>query len=197
MRGTFLDFQPVYDEFRPRVLRYLARLVGDRDAEDLTQVVMLKASQALARFRGDSNISTWIYRIASNVALDELRHRRTAAQRLTDLQGSGADDAPALQTAPLEAEVIREEMNACLRDFIARLPEKYGTVLALGDLQGFRNDEIAAILGLSVDTVKMRLHRAREKLRNELKTQCSFSPGEDRGLACERKPAAKVTFRRR
>ena len=195
MPGARLEFQSIHDEFRPRVLRYLARLVGEREAEDLAQIVMLKASQALPRFRGDSSVSTWIYRIASNAALDELRRRRSAAQQLTDLQGSGEDEAPALQTVAPETAAMREEMSACIRDFIARLPYNYRTVLALSDLEGFANEEIAAILGLTVDTVKIRLHRARGKFRSEMEAGCRFSPGED--PACERKPAAKVTFRGR
>ena len=195
MHGARPAFQSLHDEFRPRVLRYLARLVGDREAEDLAQVVMLKVSQALPRFRGDSSVSTWIYRIASNAALDELRRRRTAEQELASSPGSGEDDASAPQTGALETEVMRDEMSACIRDFIARLPDNYRAVLALSDLEGFTKEEIAAILGLTLDNVKIRLHRAREKLRSELQAGCRFSPGED--LASERKPAVTVKLQRR
>ena len=65
-------------------------------------------------------------------------------------------------------------MNACIREFIERLPPNYKMVMVLSELEGFKNDEIAEILGLSLDTVKIRLHRAREKLRKELEAGCSF-----------------------
>jgi RNA polymerase sigma-70 factor (ECF subfamily) len=64
------DFGPLYKEFQPRVRRYVARLVGASDAEDVTQQVFLKVSQALPDFRGDSALSTWIWRIAANTATD-------------------------------------------------------------------------------------------------------------------------------
>ncbi len=73
VNSAALDFQSVHDPFRPRVLCYVARLVGDGEAEDLTQSVMLKVSEGLHDFRGDSSLLTWIYRIATNAALDKLR----------------------------------------------------------------------------------------------------------------------------
>ena len=82
MSTPSIDFKAIHDQFRPRVLRYVARLVGEAEGEDVTQSVMLKVKEGLSRFRGDSNISTWIYRIATNVALDKLRQQRI--QPLTD-----------------------------------------------------------------------------------------------------------------
>ena len=67
------EFQKIYDSFRPKILRYLTRLVSEYEAEDLTQEVFVKINQALKTFRGESQLSTWIYRIATNVALDRLR----------------------------------------------------------------------------------------------------------------------------
>ena len=191
------DFQSVHDQFRPRVLRYLARLVGEGEVEDLTQSVMLKVSERLHDFRGDSSVSTWIYRIATNAALDKLRGK--AIQPLTDTEFEFNEDdvPPAAQTASVETTAIREEMNACIREFIERLPETHKTVMVLSELEGFKNAEIAAILGVSLDTVKIRLHRAREKLRKELDTGCHFYRDECDELACDRKPTAAIVFRRR
>ncbi len=67
------DFGRIYTEYQPRIRRYLARIVGEHDAEDLTQSVFLKLSQALQKFRGESSLSTWIYRIATNTAADWVR----------------------------------------------------------------------------------------------------------------------------
>src|SRR5574341_2215097 len=162
------DFKSLHDQFRPRVLRYVARLVGEADAEDVTQSVMLKINEGLAGFRGDSDVSTWIYRIATNAATDRLRGKRIQTVSETELESDDDNLPPAAQTASVEATAIREEMSACIAAFVTRLPENYKTVMILSDLEGFKNDEIAGILGLSLDTVKIRLHRAREKLRKEL-----------------------------
>jgi RNA polymerase sigma-70 factor (ECF subfamily) len=197
MPETAIEFQSVHDAFRPRILRYLIRLVGERDAEDLTQIVLLKVNQGLATFRGDSNLSTWIYRIATNSALDKLRSSMAEQpyrqHQAIELQADGENDAAEdkvpldAQTPSVEAMAIREEMNACIRDFIERLPEAYRTVMVLAELEGFTNAEIASILGVSLDAVKIRLHRARGTLRRDLETGCSFDRGERTDLACERK----------
>ena len=73
MSEAELDFQKIHDDFRPRLQRYLTRLVGEFEAEDLTQEVFLRISKALPTFRGDSQLHTWIYRIATNAAVDRLR----------------------------------------------------------------------------------------------------------------------------
>jgi RNA polymerase sigma factor (sigma-70 family) len=92
------DFQSLHDQFRPRVLRYLTRLVGEGDAEDLTQAVMLKVSRALPEFRGDSSVSTWIYRIATNTALDKARRKTIEPLSETELELEGDDVPPAAAT---------------------------------------------------------------------------------------------------
>ncbi len=176
-------------------MRYLARLVGEGEAEDLAQSIMLKISESLHDFRGESSLSTWIYRIATNAALDSLRGK--ARETITEAELESEDDVPpAAQTPSVETSAIREEMNACIREFIERLPENYKTAMVLSEIEGFKNAEIAAILGISLDTVKIRLHRAREKLRKELDAGCSFYRDECDELACERKPSP-IVFRRR
>ena len=73
MNDNQLEFQKVYDTFQPKIHRYLVRFVGDYEAEDLTQEVFVKVGQGLKEFRGESQLSTWIYKIATNSALDRLR----------------------------------------------------------------------------------------------------------------------------
>lgn len=191
------EFHAVHDRFRSRVLRYLTRLVGEGEAEDLAQSVMLKISEGLPGFRGESSLSTWIYRIATNAALDRLRRRTIQSPAAMELESVEIDVLPDTQAPSVEKTAIREEMNACIRDFIERLPDNYKTVMVLSEVEGFKNNEIAAILELSLDTVKIRLHRAREKLRKDLEAGCSFYRDEHDGLACDRKPTATVTFRQR
>jgi RNA polymerase sigma-70 factor (ECF subfamily) len=192
VRPGSLDFQAVHDQFRPRVLRQLKRLVGDGEAEDLTQSVMLKVSDGLPGFRGGSSLSTWIYRIATNAALDRMRRRNAmpAGEMSVDFE---EEDIPAeARTASPEATAIHDETSACIRAFIERLPDNYRTVMMLSDVDGLKNEEIAAHLGLSVGTVKIRLHRAREKLRKELEMGCSFDHDEAGELGCDPKPGAAV-----
>ena len=71
--GEF-EFQKIYDTFQPKILRYLKNLTGEDEAEDLTQEVFVKVSKALGNFRGESKFSTWIYRVATNTAIDRLRN---------------------------------------------------------------------------------------------------------------------------
>ena len=187
---TPAEFQRIHDSFRPRVLRYLTRLVGERDAEDLAQTVMLKVSSGLPQFRHDSSLSTWIYRIATNAAMDKLRSPLREQVLEDDPDPDEGDLPPDARTPSVEAIAIRTEMSACIREFIDHLPEAYKTVMVLSEMEGFKNAEIAAILGVSLDTVKIRLHRAREKLRNDLQEGCSFDRDESTGLACDRKSSA-------
>jgi RNA polymerase sigma-70 factor (ECF subfamily) len=187
---TPAEFQRIHDSFRPRVLRYLTRLVGERDAEDLAQAVMLRVSSGLPQFRHDSSLSTWIYRIATNAAMDKLRSP-VREQVLEDHPDPDESDVPLeARTPSVEAIAIRTEMSACIREFIDHLPESYKTVMVLSEMEGFKNAEIAAILGVSLDAVKIRLHRAREALRNDLQEGCSFDRDESTGLACDRKSSA-------
>lgn len=197
MNTPRIDFKSLHDQFRPRVLRYVTRLVGEAEADDVTQSAMVKVNEGLAGFRGDSSVSTWIYRIATNVAMDKLRQRAT--QPLTDTGYEFDEDnlPSAAQSPSVETTAIREEMSACISEFVARLPENYKTVMILSELEGFTNGEIATILGLTLDTVKIRLHRAREKLRNDLQAGCTFDRDERGEFACDRKPVVPITFSRR
>ena len=79
-------------------------------------------------------------------------------------------------------------MNGCIREIIDSLPEAYRSVIVLGEIEGLKDAEIAEILGVTLRTAKMRLHRARTKLRGELKAACVFYRDERNELACDRKP---------
>ena len=162
---------------RPRILRYLTRLVGAPDAEDLVQTVLLRATEGLRGFRHDSSLSTWVYRIATHVAMDRLRAAPCPPQ----------DDPVEAHVPSAEATAIREQMNACIREFVERLPRSQEVVLVLSELEGFANAEIAAILGVSVASVKIRLHRARARLRQALGAGCILSHGLADELVCDRR----------
>ena len=191
---------PSYDaidrEFRPKVLRYMSGMVDAQEAPDLAQTALMKVAEHLHEFRGESSLSTWIYRIAANVALDRLRRKPVGhAAPASEPEEEGDDEAvpPELQSPSTESAAERREMSACVREFVERLPLTYRNVVLLAEIEGFSNAEIAQVTGLSLDTVKIRLHRGRARLRAELENGCSFSRDDQSGIACER--AVPVRFK--
>lgn len=183
MRNDELVFQRIYEVYQPKLLRYVTYLIGEEGAEDLTQEIFVKVHQALDHFRGDAKLSTWLYRIATNAALDKMRSpavRRATASQTPEHSFENVDDNVEDQDAwtgekavPVEHQVFRKEMNACIMDFIKKLPEHYRTVLVLGEFEGMRNKELSEVLGITVDTAKIRLHRGRALLAKELRTNCA------------------------
>ncbi len=187
------DFQAIHASYRPRIHRYLTRLVGPIEAEDLTQEVFVRVSRGLPGFKGAATLSTWIYRIATNVATDRLRSRSfqetRSAKTISPHEGS-AEDADALpdqKSRSIERQLMREQMSSCVHDFINTLPENYRTVVTLSDIEGLTNQEIADVLGLTLDVVKIRLHRGRTTLREKLRTGCRFDRDEEDVLVCDPK----------
>ena len=193
-----MDFDALYVRYRPAIVRYLSRIVGRNEAEDLAQEVFIKVGRGLPGFRGESRVSTWIYRIATNAALDRLRtpaFRQEAAEGMPDGtsaepgehfghgERSGCGESP----YPVERQVIRKEMNACIRSRIEVLPEPYRSALVMSDLAGFSNPEIARMQGVSLETAKIRLHRARARLKGDLESHCTLYHDDRNELACDRK----------
>ena len=186
------EFEEIYQEFQPKIRRYLSRMIADQAAEDITQEVFAKVSRSLDSFKGRSSFSTWIYRIATNAALDKLRSpsfkRSSKYTPLEDNTGTEDRNAWTGQTEPtVDQTLIRKEMSDCVREYVDRLPPSFRTVLILSELEGFKNQEIADILEISLDNVKVRLHRARAHLKKELDGGCSFYHSEQGNLACDRK----------
>lgn len=183
-----IGFAEIHAEYRPKLLRYLGRIVGPDDAEDLCQDVFAKVHANLKDFRGEASLSTWIYRIATNTAIDRLRARSVLdlAAQADDEIDLAADDAG----CSAEASIIRGEMNACIGTFVDALPDSYRLVLALSELEGLKNREIADTLGLSLDTVKIRLHRARRELKQRFESGCEFYRTPSDELGCDRKATA-------
>jgi RNA polymerase sigma-70 factor (ECF subfamily) len=181
-----LDFQAVYDEFHARIHRYLERMIGPADCDDATQDVFAKVSVGLAEFRGEASLSTWIYRIATNAAYDRLRSRSSHPQADVPI-----DDAPPIEdhVPGAEQRLVRREMNDCVGEYIDRLPASYRSVVALSEHEGLTNIEIAETLGVTLEAVKIRLHRARARLRKELSGGCDFYRDDRNEFACQPKPA--------
>ena len=173
---TNLDFTQVYQEFHPRILRYLERLTGDKEeARDLVQDVFLKVDQGLTKFEGRSSLSTWIYRIATNISHDRFRSpsfQKGKKQTLTDgfIEENKEDKNTwtGERETSAEQQLERKEMSSCINKYIYDLNEDYQKVLVLSDYEGLKNKEIASILGITLDTVKIRIHRGRVQLKKRM-----------------------------
>jgi RNA polymerase sigma-70 factor (ECF subfamily) len=192
-------FQELYEANHQRVRCFIARIVGPQQAEDLVQVAFAKAAGAWSGFRGDAQASTWLYRIAANVVSDWLRSRSALEAKVTDQLPNALDHEAYAQSAcsaaqgqpSPEQELVRKEMRSCIRRLIGQLPETHRSVLALAELGGFSDSEVAQSLGISRGNAKVRLHRARSQLKNALEAHCDFSRDDDNELVCEPKPAAR------
>lgn len=193
MAATPLAFEAVHREFHPKVVHYLASIVGEDDAPDLAQVTMMRVSEHLAEFRGECALSTWIYRIATNIAIDRLRQRMPERVALHSPDDDDPEEhvPPELRKPSAESVAQRREMSACVREFVDRLPANYRAVLVLSDIEGFANREIAEITGLSVETVKIRLHRARLKLHAALDGGCIIEHDQRDEITCDRRPPGR------
>ena len=198
-----LEFDTVHEEYRQRILRYLKGMVGPTEAEELTQETFLKVSRSLAGFRGESKLSTWIYRIATNVALDRLRSKSPPTGP-TGLSIESDEMAEALpdtdvwsgEERPLATQVLaRAEMDACIRGVVTDLPDEYKVVLVLSEFEGLKDREIADVLGHSLGAVKIRLHRARDKLKAALEAKCTFHRDERNVFGCEPKGSELIDLR--
>lgn len=183
------DFDTIFTEFHPKVLRYLSGMVGSIEAEDVAQNVFLKVHSGLKNYRGEASLATWIFRIATNTALDRLRLRsvRQTEQLDAETESADAELSGALPMQSAESALIRGEMNECIRSYVDALPDSYRLVLALSDLDELTDQGIAEILGVSVAAVKIRLHRARHELKKRFKAGCEFYRTEDNKLACDQR----------
>jgi RNA polymerase sigma-70 factor (ECF subfamily) len=175
------DFETLYGLFGAAIRRHLGRLVGPESAEDLSQEAFAKIAWALPSFEERAKLSTWVYRIATNVALDALR-RRVSERATQDVLAGEQVTAP--PPPGIHEELARREMNACIREHVERLPVVYRVALSLSE-EGLTNHEIAETVGVTVGTVKIRLHRARRRLREQLGAGCRLYRDERNELACE------------
>jgi RNA polymerase sigma-70 factor (ECF subfamily) len=154
------------------LVNYIFRLVGSRDiASDLSQEVFLKVFVSLGSFDPRYRFTTWLYRVASNRAIDHLRRRQPRTLSLS--QPVSTDDAPAAPTIagsePSPDDVLRgRELESRISTAIAALPTSYRQLILLRHRQNCRYDEIARITRLPLGTVKNRIFRAREILRERL-----------------------------
>ncbi len=158
--------------FAPLVYARAMRLVSDPDeAEGILQTTFIKACNAIGNFDGTSGLGTWLYRIATNEGLMHLRSRRQALAIDAMADTLQPEDMPGNRMAwpedPLRS-TLDSELRTQIEAAIAELPESLRLVVTLRDMEGLSTEETAEHLGISVGAVKVRLHRARLRLREAL-----------------------------
>jgi RNA polymerase sigma-70 factor (ECF subfamily) len=162
-------------EHQRMVVQLATNLLGDRDeALDLSQEVFLRVFRTIQRFRGQSSLRTWIYRIAVNQARN--RHRFWRRRHRNDQVSLDAHIAlhgefPSVLGLRPDRLFEQKELGARLQEALDRLPFDQRTVIVLREIDGLSYDDIAYSLGVAIGTVKSRLTRARQALREDLRTE--------------------------
>lgn len=168
-------FEQIMRLYADRLYNYLLRMVGNpTDAEDLLQEVFVRAYQGLPRFDGRASLSTWLYRIATNLCID---HQRRRARRVPTVAYPTYEDengetvewefADPNAPDPLDA-LMRKELQQAVEHAIRQLSPKLRTVLLLYDVEGLSYEEIAHVLRIPIGTVKSRLNHARTQLQRKV-----------------------------
>ena len=176
--GNDAAFTQLVTRYKDPITNYLNMMVGNYDvAADLAQETFLRVYQNISRYSNLYQFSTWIYRIATNLAIDELRYRKRRGQVFyRNIWGNrpeteaGEEKEFVLRDSGRNPsdEMLRKESSQVLSDAIRSLPPKYRTAFIMKEVQEMQYDEIARILKTSPGTIKSRLHRARELLQRKL-----------------------------
>ena len=180
--GSFFE---AYDAHHDGIRRFIRMLVKDPwTTEDLTQETFVRVLKGIDELSERSKMRAWIYRIALNVCRD---HFRTRYVRMRERREQGTAEVLELLPSPCSTEtnLIHQEMTTCIQQKVGMLPERLRTVVWLFDFDGLSQDEIAQALGISVENVKVRLHRARRKLKSILASHCTFEKDDRNVLVCE------------
>jgi len=179
-----VDFWEIYDRHYARVRGYAASMLRDGSAsDDVVQETFLRAQTNLESVREPDKVAAWLFRVAHNLCMDLLRARKASRiDPAADPETAAPRDAVSVQR-----DLERGEMSACVREMVDHLPETDRSVILLYDIMALSHQEIADVLGIEVGAVKVRLHRARRKLRALLEEGCSFERDDRDVLVCEPK----------
>jgi RNA polymerase sigma-70 factor (ECF subfamily) len=179
------SFEDVAETLSVPLQRYLERMVGNRaTADDLLQETLLRIARGLPSFEGRSSVKTWAFTIATRIATDYFRRPDTRA-KIVEMDSATEIPDPEVDS---EDRLVIDEMNSCVREVIDSLPEDYRAALVLHDLQGLTAAATAEACNCSLATAKIRIHRARARLRDALNAECVFYRDDDDVFRCDRKP---------
>src|SRR5437660_5689196 len=168
--GREAGFEELVRRYQRPIAAYIYRMVGDYDtALDLTQEVFIKVYNSLSRYRAEFKFSTWIYKIAHNAAIDYLRRHAVRDQAfVAELDGERREVSIESRRLTPEQESEREERRTEIETIVGLLPAAYRELIVLRHSHDLSYDEIAEVTGLPLGTVKNRLFRAREAMRDLL-----------------------------
>jgi RNA polymerase sigma-70 factor (ECF subfamily) len=176
--GEVEAFEILTSEHQKYIYNVILKIVFDKEeALDLTQETLLKAYLNIKKFKGNSSFRTWLYRIAINCAIDYLRKRnveRSNFRKIEEFENEVKDfETPEeVVDKKLTAEIVMKEIN--------KLPLDYKVVLILRDIEGLNYEEISKIMNLNLGTVKSRLWRARNLLKERIKSLPEFLSLDER-----------------
>jgi len=160
-------FAEIVKRYQHRIHWLVRRMVGSLEDEDLTQEVFLRVYRAIPGFRSGSKFSTWIYRIAHNLCLSELRKRRRRGEHMS-IEEEGDEKIHRLlpeSRSGLEEEIERLDLSENIQGLVEQLPSHHRTALTLFYVNQARYEEISEIMGIPLGTVKTYIHRAKLRLR--------------------------------
>jgi len=178
-----MEFWEIYDQHYFRVRKAILALLRDEwAADDLTQETFVRVQDHLPELRDPAKLSSWIFRIAYNLCQD---HFRKKGERVNDSSDHEESEIP--EESSTEKQFEQHQMGECVQQEIDRLPESLRTVIILSDMMEFNQREIAEVLGITVENAKVRLHRARKKLKEFLEQKCTFETDERNVVVCDRK----------
>lgn len=171
--GDQRAFGELVDLYKDKIYHLAYRMLSNRhEAEDIVQETFLRVYLHLDRYDAAHKFSTWIYRIGTNLCIDRLRKRRPSYSLDAELSATDGADGYAMiasEGRTPESELLLTETQQTVRRAIEQLPDKYKPIVILRYMQDLSLQEIGDILGLPVTTVKTRVHRGREFLRNKIK----------------------------
>ncbi|MBN1879448.1 sigma-70 family RNA polymerase sigma factor [bacterium] len=160
---------------KEKMFRIAWKMCGNQyEAEEVLQETALKALKNWNQFRGDSQISTWLYRIASNTCLSKKRKKSVVSVDPFILEEIAHETESLMSSADADwskdplTKTLNDELRVILDNAILKLPDSYRLVFIMRDIEGLSGEDTAKALNLSVTNIKVRLHRARVFLRNEL-----------------------------
>ncbi len=182
------DFDILARDYSPSLRRFRQRQVGDQaTADDLLQETLIRVARGLAGFAGRASPKNWMFTIVSNVAMDPLRLPARRRQ-IVDIEESVNVDDGAVN---LERRRAFDEMNSCVRGVIDSLPADYRTALILYDLEDMDCEQPARVMGVSAGAARVRIHRARTRLKAALEQTCGFYRDSDSVFRCSRRDATE------
>ncbi len=180
VKGDNSAFEALMEKHMGIIYNIALRMTANKDdAEDMTQEIMIKIFRSLGSFKGNSKFSTWIYRVAVNTCLDELKKKKNKKHLSLDAEISGDDGENQIEIKDDSPSPEKLAEQNELRDMVAAavklLSDEHRAVIVLRDIRGMSYSEIAGILGCSDGTVKSRISRARAQLKMILEKEYNFN----------------------